>query len=116
MKNKIDYDNYILPANNLNKAKKFYRDLLGLPIKFDFSEKGMVAFKVGNNEPAIILREGKNVQPTIILKVEDVKTSFQELKELGVQFLSQPFKITTGLFVEFLDPFGNKLAITDYSK
>jgi len=30
--------------------------------------------------------------------------------------LSEPFEIYTGLAVEFEDPFGNKLGITDYSK
>jgi hypothetical protein len=29
-------------------------------------------------------------------------------------FLSEPFKIKTGMAVEFEDPFGNRLGITDY--
>lgn len=50
-----DYDNFFLPANNLDTAKEFYKNKLGLDIKFDFADKGMTAFKVGDNEPAIIV-------------------------------------------------------------
>jgi catechol 2,3-dioxygenase-like lactoylglutathione lyase family enzyme len=44
---------FFLPANNLEAAKKYYKDFLGFPVKFDFSAQDMVAFKVANQEPAI---------------------------------------------------------------
>lgn len=47
-----NYDNFFLPSGDLKKGKAFYQDLLGLQVKFDFSHMGMVAFKVGDNEPA----------------------------------------------------------------
>jgi len=111
-----DYDNYFLPANNLDTAKDFYQNKLGLDIKFDFSERGMVAFKVGDNEPAIILRKADNVKPSILLTVDNVRTAYEELKQKGVQFNSEPYEIMTGLSVEFTDPFGNLFGLTDYSK
>lgn len=111
-----NYDNFFLPASNLDLAKDYYRNKLGLDIKFDFSEKGMVAFKVGNNEPAIILRKEENIKPAIWFVVDDVRQAWKELKEKGVMFLSEPFEIMTGLAVEFNDPDGNKLGLTDYSK
>ncbi len=37
----LDYDNFFLPVENLEKAKEFYGNLLGLETKFDFSDKGM---------------------------------------------------------------------------
>jgi len=40
---------------------------------------------------------------------------FDRLKTRGVRFVSDPFQIRTGLAVEFEDPFGNRLGITDYS-
>lgn len=42
-----DYDNFFLPAENLDEAKEFYINKLGLDIKFDFADKGMTAFRVG---------------------------------------------------------------------
>jgi len=114
-----DYDNFFLPSGDLKKGKEFYQDLLGLPVKFDFSNMGMIAFKVGNNEPAIILKDtGKfpEAKPTIWFVVEDVQEEHKRLKAKGLRFLSEPFPIQTGLAVEFEDPFGNRLGLTDYSK
>lgn len=45
-----------------------------------------------------------------------VDTTYAELKAKGVNFLSEPYEINTGLAAEFEDPFGNRLGITDYSK
>ena len=113
-----DYDNFFLPANDLKKAKEFYQGILGLSTKFDFSDKGFLAFKIGEKEPAIILKDTNkfhNVKPAIWFVVDDVKEEFTKLKNKGIQFLSEPYQIKTGLAVEFDDPFGNRLGITDYS-
>jgi len=114
-----DYDNFFLPVSNLDEAKKFYNKVLGLPVKFDFTDDGMTAFKVGEQEPAIIVKDVKKfpaTKPTIWFVVDDVKIEFKNLKEKGVNFISEPFEIYTGFAVEFDDPFGNRLGITDYSK
>lgn len=120
MDNKIkDYDNFLLPVDNLDKAKDFYNKTLDLPIHFDFVDAGMTAFKVGEQEPAIIVQDKnmhKDAKPAIVFVVDDVKQTYEELKSKGVNFLSEPFPIPTGLLVHFEDPFGNKLGITDYSK
>jgi predicted enzyme related to lactoylglutathione lyase len=111
-----DYDNFFLPAGDLEQGKKFYGELLGLPVKFDFSSRGMVAFKVGEQEPAIILSSRKDARSAIWFSVDDVPRTFDMLEAKGVKFLSKPFAIQTGMAVEFEDPFGNKLGITDYSR
>ena len=48
-----NYDNYFLPVDNMEEAKRYYEEILGLKKKFDFSDKGMVAYNIGNEEPAI---------------------------------------------------------------
>jgi predicted enzyme related to lactoylglutathione lyase len=114
-----DYDNFFLPSHDLKKGKEFYQEMLGLPIKFDFSDMGMIAFKVGGNEPAIILKDTAKfpeTKPTIWFVVDNVKEEYKRLKAKGLQFLSEPFEIHTGIAVEFEDPFGNKLGLADYSK
>lgn len=101
------------------EAKNYYQNVLGLDVKFDFSNNGMVAYKVGEQEPAIILKDitkFPDAKPAIWFVVDDVMEEYQKLKKNGVEFLSEPFEIRTGLAVEFEDPFGNKLGITDYSK
>jgi predicted enzyme related to lactoylglutathione lyase len=112
-----NYDNLFLPTENIEESKKFYSDVLGLPIKFDFANQGMIAFKVGNEEPAIILKDKAkfpNAKPTIWIEVEDVKEIYEKLRSKGVQFISEPFKIRTGWAVEFTDPSGNQLGFADY--
>jgi predicted enzyme related to lactoylglutathione lyase len=114
-----DYDNFFLPSGDLKKGKAFYQGLLGLPVKFDFSDMGMVAFKVGENEPAIILKDTTKfpqTKPTIWFVVDNVQEEHQRLAAKGLKFLSPPFEIHTGMAVEFEDPFGNRLGLTDYSK
>ena len=114
-----DYDNFFLGISSLEEGKKFYNDILGLPIKFDFSDMGMIAFKVGDQEPAIILKDLEtfpDVKPTIWFVVNDVQKEYTKLKDKGVTFLSKPFEIITGMAAEFEDPSGNRLGITDYTK
>ena len=111
-----NYDNFFLPAAELEKGREFYQGVLGLPVKFDFSAYGLLAFRVGDEEPAIILRSHPGVKPSILFEVDDVRVTYAELKAKGVNFLSEPYEINTGLAAEFEDPFGNRLGITDYSK
>ena len=114
----MNYDNFFLPADNLAKAREYYQKL-GLSIKFDFSDRGMLAFKVGGQEPAIILKDTHtfpDTKPTIWFVVDSVVDEYKTLKSKGITFLSEPFEINTGLAVESDDPFGNRLGITDYSK
>ena len=110
-----DYDNFFLPATDLSAGRAFYEGILGLPVKFDFSKQGMIAFKVGEQEPAIILNAHPESRPTIWFVVDDVPLEADRLRSRGVALLSEPFRIRTGMAVEFDDPFSNRLGITDYS-
>ena len=112
------YDNYFLPVNDLESAKNFYQKI-GLEIKFDFSDRGMAAFRVGDEEPAIILKDTNKfpaAKPAVWLVVDNVLEEYQTMLEKGVVFLGKPFRIGTGMAAEFEDPFGNRLGITDYRK
>lgn len=113
------YDNFFLPVADMEEAKKFYGEKLGLSIKFEFPEKGMTAFSVGDEEPAIILKDVNHhsqAKSTIWFVVDNVLEKYEELKREGVVFLSAPYSIGTGKAVEFEDQFGNRLGITDYRK
>ena len=111
------YDNFFIPVDDIEKARKYYETNLGLKVKFDFSDIGMIAFSV-DGEAAIILKDKnkfKDSKQTIWFEVNDVQSEYQKMKENGINFLSEPFKIRTGYAVEFEDPFGNRFGITDYS-
>jgi predicted enzyme related to lactoylglutathione lyase len=109
------YDNFFLPADDLEKGRAFYQDMLGLRVKFDLSAQGILAFNVGKEEPALFLGKAWN-KPAIWFEVDDVQAMYGAMKEKGVDFLSEPFEVRTGFAVEFDDPFGNRLGIADYTK
>ena len=47
-----NYDNYFLPVDNMEEAKRYYEEILRLRKKFDFSER----------EWLLIILEMKNLQ------------------------------------------------------
>ena len=113
------YDNFFLPVSNLAQAKDYYQNILGLSLKFDFSDKGMMAFNVGDEEPAIILKDINRfpeAKPTIWFVVENVGLEYERLLEKGVNFIGVPHKIGTGNAVEFEDLYCNRFGIADYIK
>ena len=112
------YDNFFIPVDDLEKAKEYYSKVLGLKIKFDFSDKGMIAFNIGNEEPTIILKDKNkfpNVKGTIWFVVDNVDEEYELMKSRGVDFISEPFKIGTGMAAEFKNRFGNCYGIADYT-
>jgi predicted enzyme related to lactoylglutathione lyase len=110
------FDNFFLPISDFDTANEFYHKQLGLAVKFDMRDKGMMAFTVGESEPAIIIQKSKNTAPAIWLQVTDVPDAIVDLESRGIIFSKKPFEIQTGLAAEFQDPFGNRFVITDYSK
>ncbi|MDO5089055.1 MAG: glyoxalase superfamily protein [Leptotrichiaceae bacterium] len=113
------YDNLFLTVDDLEKAKKYYKDILSLEIKFDFSDMGMIAFNIGNEEAAIILKDKNkfpDTKPTIWFVVNNVSEEYEKMKNKNIKFLTSPFPIRTGNAVEFEDPFGNRFGMTDYRK
>lgn len=112
-----NYDNFFFAVDDYEKSKEFYSESLGLKKKFEFEAQGMVAFGVGDEKPAIILKDKKkfpDAKPTVWLEVENVKIIYQEMKSKGVSFLMEPFRIRTGWAVELEDPSGNRIGLTDY--
>ena len=111
-------DNYYLPAGDLQASRHFYEHILGLPLKFEFPQKGLLAFHVGEDEPAIILKDKQffpEAQPAILLQVTDVRKLHEQLMEAGVTFLKAPYRIQTGWAADLIDPAGNHIGITDYN-
>lgn len=112
-------DNYLLPAKDLAASRTFYHKVLGLPVKFDFSDRGLLAFQVGDGETAIILKDQHtypDAAPVILLEVDDVQVLYDSLQQQGIKFTKPPYRIRTGWAAELQDPSGNLIGITDYRK
>lgn len=114
----LSIDNFFLPAHSLQESRRFYANTLELPVKFDFSERGLLAFRIGNDEAAIILKDTTrfpDAKTALLLHVTNVQQFYDELLPRGVAFTKKPYKINTGWAAELLDPSGNVIGITDYN-
>jgi hypothetical protein len=79
-------DNVLLDVGDLEAAKGFYGGRLGLGVKFDFPDAGVVGFRLGD----------------------------EALAAAGTALLGEPREPRTGWVVEVADPWGNVVGRTDY--
>ncbi|MFF1678242.1 VOC family protein [Streptomyces sp. NPDC058256] len=119
----LGFDNVLLPVGNLDEAVDFY-ERAGFPVAFRLDEAGIALLKVGKETPGVLLRLDEELSrrapvwasPRVWLEVRDARAVAGVLDAAGVQTLDAPFRGATGWTVEFADPWGNVIGLTDYSK
>ncbi|MER6164207.1 VOC family protein [Streptomyces violaceorubidus] len=119
----LGFDNVLLPVGDLGEAVGFY-ERAGFPVAYRLDEAGIALLKVGVETPGLLLRAEEEFgrQPPmwpsarVWLEVTDARVAARELKDAGVPPLDEPFPVATGWTVEFADPWGNVIGLTDYSK
>ncbi len=92
-------------TRNFERSLEFYEKKLGLPVKHKSENLGYVEFDTGNATLAILtcdtlakainIEMGKGIEgcyekTTIILQVDDVDKTYNELKEKGIVFIEHP--------------------------
>jgi predicted enzyme related to lactoylglutathione lyase len=118
----LGVDNILLAVGNFREARVFYEKQLGLPVKFVVEEMGIIAFRLGAEEPGLFLRAQTVVPsmpretPRVWLEVPDARAAAQALIASGIPLLKEPWEIATGWVVECADPWGNVIGLTDYLK
>jgi len=105
--------NYVIKfVADMNRAVKFYRDVLGLALKFespDWSE-----FITGETTLALHPASQKNPAGAVELgfTVPDIQNFHQEMKAKGVQFSMPPTKQDYGgLLAQFVDCEGGHCSV-----
>lgn len=80
-----------LTVRDLDRAKSFYRDILGLPHLFD-APPGLVFFQCGETRLMLSRPEGPEAAGSSILYygVEDVDSAWREMSGKGVEFDEPP--------------------------
>ena len=103
-------------VRDLERAKTFYRDTLGVP--FLFEAPGMLFFQAGDVRLMLGLPENDKQQFASVLyfRVDDINGAYHELKGKGVPFTHEPRLIhrgaTSDLWLAFFtDPDGNTMAL-----
>ncbi|MFH8804407.1 VOC family protein [Streptomyces sp. NPDC017936] len=119
----LGFDNVLLAVGDLDEAVAFY-ERAGFAVGFRFDEAGIALLRVGAETPGILLRREDGLghrpppwpSPRVWLEVPDARVAARRLTESGVAPLEEPFQVATGWTVEFADPWGNVLGLTDYRK
>jgi predicted enzyme related to lactoylglutathione lyase len=118
----LGVDNAMLAVGDFEQAVEFYGGRLGLPLKFELPEKGIAGFRLGPEEPGLVVHvrpvvpEAPRDTPRLWLEVRDARAAAAELRARGVAPLEEPFEVATGWTVELADPWGNVIGLTDYTK
>jgi lactoylglutathione lyase len=122
---KVDY--VMITVSDMNRSVKFYRDTLGIPVKFESPdwtefETGATTLALhGGGKPA--KQPSASAGPadqgmdagvcTIGFSVPDLDRSYRDLQSKGVRFVMQPTKREEeGILLSvFLDPDGMPISI-----
>ena len=97
---------------DMDRAVKFYRDLLGLPLKFQ--SNGWSEFMTGETTLALHPASEKNLAGAVELgfTVPDILNFHQEMGAKGVQFSMPPTKQDYGgLLAQFVDSEGGHCSV-----
>jgi predicted enzyme related to lactoylglutathione lyase len=118
----LGVDNIMLAVGDLEQARSFYEATLGLPVKFAVPQAGVVGYRLGAEEPGLMIRvqglppSPPRDTPRVWLEVKDARAAAAALRARGARILGEPMEILTGWAVELADPWGNVLGLTDYVK
>jgi len=101
-------------VNDMNAAKKFYGEVLGL--KKTFEMDGWCEFSHADGGPSIglnQLRAGDDERgATVVLRVEDLARAQGELSAKGVKFEGEIHEVPGAVRIAtFRDPDGNRLQL-----
>jgi catechol 2,3-dioxygenase-like lactoylglutathione lyase family enzyme len=105
----------MLSVREMERSLAFYRDTLGLPVKF--ASEGF-AFLDGGGVTLALRRDpklpdpGEGVRTEVVFEVADVQAAYDALRARGVAFQREP-RVVTGdqHAADFRDPDGHVLSI-----
>ena len=104
-------------AHDVERAARFYQDVLGLPLIFTFPPR-LAFFDCGGVRLMLSTPEPGFDHPGSVLyfAVDDIQQMYEQLRERGVTFRGEPHKIATLAdrevwLADFTDTEGNTLAL-----
>lgn len=112
-----------IKVTDMEKAKEFYCEKLGLPLVKQYSES-IAELALGNMPVVLEVVEAPNTldyqrgsQTVLGLQTDKLDTIIEELKQKQVELLfDEPQPCPPGRFIVLSDPFGNKLELLEFAK
>jgi predicted enzyme related to lactoylglutathione lyase len=106
-------DHVVYFVNDVRRARKFYTEVLGLPILMD--TPGFVKIGIGDQWLGLHPSEMKGADVgrggMIYLAVEDLRATLEELRRRGVRTQAEPSEVPSGLIATILDVEGNAVGL-----
>jgi predicted enzyme related to lactoylglutathione lyase len=104
-----------IPVTDIPRARRFYEEVLGLPVSDEMMSGKWIEYAVGNNTLAIA-NVAEQWTPSdqgtgAALEVEDFDEAIKHLKDQLVRFAAEPFETPCCHMAVVQDPDGNKLII-----
>lgn len=107
----------MIRVSDMDKALRFYNELLGLPIALD--ARMFNHAEVGPEEPLAKIglhatgkKSTRRRRTGIVFETDDIYALYERLKEHGVKFTLKPTKMPWGgIVADFLDPDNNELEV-----
>jgi methylmalonyl-CoA/ethylmalonyl-CoA epimerase len=107
-----------VPVHDIDRAKAFYRDVLGLAFLFEFP--GLAFFDIGGVRLMLSIPEEEFDHPASIIyyRVADLDAAYARIHALDIEFIREPHLVARmpdhELWMAFLrDPAGNTLALME---
>ncbi len=100
-----------VPVPSLDEGLRFYRDALGLELKWRHATQA--GLRLGDAE-LVLQVEGRD--PETDLLVDSADEAARRVQAAGGQLLTGPLDIPVGRLVRVADPFGNRLVLLDLSR
>ena len=107
--------NYVIQfVADMDRAVGFYRDVLGLPLRFQ--SPGWSEFSTGETSLALHPASSKSPAGSVEIgfNVSNLETFYQEMSAKGVQFSTPPTKQDFGgTLAQFLDSEGGRASVAE---
>ena len=107
--------NYVIQfVADMDRAVRFYRDVLGLPLRFQ--SPGWSEFSTGETSLALHPASSKSPAGSVEIgfNVSNLETFYQEMSAKGVQFSTPPTKQDFGgTLAQFLDSEGGRSSVAE---
>ncbi len=107
----------MIRVSDMDKALRFYNELLGLPIALDARKFNHA--EVGPDEPLAKIglhstgkKPRRKRRTGIVFDTDDIYALYERLRKHGVKFTLKPTKMPWGgIVADFLDPDNNELEV-----
>ena len=113
----LKIDNIMFFVSDLQKAAKFYENVLGLKRVWTDKKHRMIGFIFSESDSEIVIHNNSNMlNPSFSFLVKNVQMFCDEYKKKGYIVVREPFEVRCGKFAVLADPDGNELPIIDLTK